>query len=162
MPVFYDSGIYVGPTFNFAFFPRPYSLIKSPTFINSRNCFQALQMFSSCSTKLFSQVPTFILLGKVFWHYIFFLPNFLSLRLFFLPNVPGPTYVYSLPYVYSGVQSSCADSKKHVKILQISTFFHNPHRGEPASIMMSIQWTMICRRISLRRRRHSSGQKRTK
>ena len=38
-------------------------------------------------------------------------------------------------------------TNKHVKILQISTFFHSPHRGEPASIMMSIQWAMICRRI---------------
>ena len=79
-----QSGINVGPTFiNFGIFSKPYSLIKGPTFIKFWNFYQGLQKFSSLMG---------FLLHK-FAHFADALRLFKALRLFFLSNFPGPTFI---------------------------------------------------------------------
>ena len=68
---------------NFGLFPRPYSLIKGPTFIEFWNFYQGLQKFSSLMG---------FLLHK-FAHFVHALCLFKALCLFFLTNFPGPTVI---------------------------------------------------------------------
>ena len=93
-----QSGINVGSTFiNSVLFSRPYSLIKGPMLIKCWKCFHGLRIFSS------------------------FLCIFKALHSLFSPNFPSPMFIqdpifilfvkfsraygYSLPYIYSGLQS---------------------------------------------------------
>ena len=114
-----ESRIDIGPTvINLAFFSRPYGLIKGPTFINFWNFFQALQfahfvffnIVISLQYDFFSHTSLHIICQI-----------FPALWLFVFPNFPCPTFIqgptfilfdkfsrpygYSLPYVYSGLQS---------------------------------------------------------
>ena len=86
-----ESGINIGPTFiNFGFISRPYSLIKGSTLIKFLKCFPWPTNNFLINFFIYHKFAYF----RVFFCQIFHALRLLkAIRLLFLSNFPGPTFI---------------------------------------------------------------------